>query len=162
MRDDKILFSCHHMAEIYLRADFETKFGQTTGPNVPFFKKFQDSWSTIDRTNFQSGVADRLVVKALRGEVDELLFFARGKLNDQHCREDYREFLELVVIFLGEVPPRGVSFRVPGAMHQARWMAKSLHSLKIFLFRNVYPLSSSDLKSCREICIFLVKFDIKI
>ena len=60
------------------------------------------------------------------------------------------------------VPPRGVSFRVPGAMHQARWMAKALYILKIFFFRNVYPLSSSDLKSCREICIFLVKFYIKI
>ena len=137
------------MATIYLRAAFETKFGQTTDPNVRFFKKFQDTWSTIDHKKFQSEVADRLVVEALRGEVDELLF-ARGKLNDKHCRENYREFLELVLIFLGEIPPRGVSFRVPGAMHQARWLAKALYILKIFLFRNMYPLSRSHLKSCRE------------
>ena len=78
MEDDKILFSCrHHMAEINLRAAFEKKLEQTTGPNVPFFMKIQDSWSTINHMKFQSGMADRLVVKVLRGQLDELLF-ARG------------------------------------------------------------------------------------
>ena len=57
--------------------------------------------------------------KALRGEVDGLLHFATGKLNNQHCRDDYREFLELVVISLREASSQGVSFRVPGVMHQA-------------------------------------------
>jgi len=34
-------------------------------------------------------------------------------LKEHHQREDYRELLELTVIFLGGIPPRGIFFRVP-------------------------------------------------
>ena len=34
----------------------------------------------------------------------------------KQLREDYREFLERVIIFLGGTPPRGISFRGPGAL----------------------------------------------
>ena len=58
-------------------------------------------------------------------------------------REDYRELLELVVIFLGGVAKRvrsndvadvDISIRKPGAIHRARFMASCLYLLKICLY----------------------------
>ena len=39
-------------------------------------------------------------------------------------RGEYKEFLELVIIFLGDVPARAVRFMKPGAIHHARWMSE--------------------------------------
>ncbi|KYM96054.1 hypothetical protein ALC62_13305 [Cyphomyrmex costatus] len=89
----------------------------------------------------------------------KILFY----LNFQLCqpRDDYKEFLEFVVIFLGEIPTRGIVFRIPGPIHHARWMAKALYSLKIFLFRSQFHLSARELSGLREICIFIIKLYVK-
>ena len=59
------------------------------------------------------------------------------------CREDYRELLELVVLFLGGAVKRVRNEQVvvvedvvrkPGACHRARFMASCLYLLKIVLF----------------------------
>src|SRR6218665_1000466 len=48
--------------------------------------------------------------------------FAFRQFEMTHQREDYRELLELTLMFLRRVPPRGISFRKPGAIHRARFM----------------------------------------
>lgn len=75
-------------------------------------------------------------------------------------REDYREFLELVIIFLNGTVPK-FSFRAPGAFHHARWMAKAIYSLKIFLFRDQFTLTTDEKNGIRQICIFLSKLYLK-
>ena len=77
-------------------------------------------------------------------------------------REDYRQFLDLVIIFLGGTPPRGISFRGPGAFHHARWMAKAICSLKIDLFRDMFTLTNEEKIGIRDICIFLAKLYLKV
>lgn len=39
-------------------------------------------------------------------------------------RGDYRECAEVAIVLLGETPPQGFHWRRPGAVHNARWMAK--------------------------------------
>ena len=51
-------------------------------------------------------------------------------------REDYRELLELTVIFLGGYVPRGFSMRKTGACHHTRFMAYAIYILKIQLLSN--------------------------
>ena len=46
--------------------------------------------------------------------------FLKGALNVTQPRDDYRELLELAVIFLGDEPSRGVRFSAPGTMHNSR------------------------------------------
>lgn len=65
-------------------------------------------------------------------------------------------------IFLGHIPPRGISFKVPGAMHHARFMAKAIYSLKMFLFRDQLLLTTKELTALRQTCIFIIKFYIKV
>jgi len=46
-------------------------------------------------------------------------------------RDDYKEFLELCIVFLGG--KSDIRFGRPGALHKARWMAKILYAIKICL-----------------------------
>ncbi len=52
----------------------------------------------------------------------------------KQLRDDYRELLELTMIFLGGIPKNGISFHIPGAVSHARWMSKAIYAFKIFLF----------------------------
>src|SRR5678816_1566154 len=65
------------------------------------------------------------------------------------------------MIFLGGVPPRGIRFIAPGAMHHARWMSKVLYSLKIWMFRSQFH-RPKEAKGLRDICIFAVRLYLKI
>ncbi|KAL4142842.1 hypothetical protein QTP88_005236 [Uroleucon formosanum] len=69
----------------------------------------------------------------------------------------YKEFLELVLIFLGGSPPRGIKFRQPGAYHLVRWMAKATYCIKILLFSDQFKITTREQNSLDEVCCFLVK-----
>ena len=63
-------------------------------------------------------------------------FIARAKETVEFVREDYHQFIQLALVYLGfdEGDDREViSFPRPGALHKARWMAKLIYSLKIVL-----------------------------
>ncbi|KAG0711831.1 hypothetical protein GWK47_019771 [Chionoecetes opilio] len=62
-----------------------------------------------------------------------------------HPMEDYEELLWLSYLFLGEDLRKDYRFRAPGAFHQARWMAKGIYALKIFLFRGQVKLTAHEL-----------------
>jgi len=49
-------------------------------------------------------------------------------------RDDYRELLELILILYGSCPPRGIPFMRPGALHRARWMARVIYAIVMYLF----------------------------
>lgn len=71
-------------------------------------------------------------------------------------RDDYNELLLLCLIFIDNVPRQQVKFYKSGAFSRARWMAKAIYCLKIFLFHEVFRLTPSEHKSLAEICIFIV------
>ena len=59
-------------------------------------------------------------------------------------REDYRELLELVFLYLGVVkrvhkgeivPVNPVTIGKPGTVNRARFMASSLHHINIYMYR---------------------------
>ena len=49
-----------------------------------------------------------------------LEFLENNFSTKKHPRDDYRELLELTMIFLGGIPKKGISFRIPGAVSHAR------------------------------------------
>nr|XP_012144553.1 PREDICTED: LOW QUALITY PROTEIN: uncharacterized protein LOC105662954 [Megachile rotundata] len=63
-------------------------------------------------------------------DVKEKINFCLYHLRQKQPRDDYKEFLELIIIFLGGSLPRGNTFHVPGAFHHARWMAKLTYTFK--------------------------------
>ncbi|CAH1731952.1 unnamed protein product [Aphis gossypii] len=116
--------------------------GKSTGKDVLIFKRFQLSWNNLNKQN--SGIAEKYVKKIIKPERKRLLEFLKNNLNNAQPRNDYKELLELALIFLGEKPKTLTFFHVPGAIHRARWMAKAIYCIKIYLFRNEFKLSAKE------------------
>ncbi|KAG0695971.1 hypothetical protein GWK47_026707 [Chionoecetes opilio] len=85
--------------------------------SVPPFSKAMEPSSTR-RSSEQDGTRTRFA-PFIEEEMKALLDFACSKLSTKSFKDDYREFLELGIIYLGGSVP-GFSFKHPGAMHQAR------------------------------------------
>lgn len=151
----------HHIYEIILRSVFDLKLGATSAPEVPIFQRFRKDWAKIDQTKFQTGINDAKVKEIVDVVKVDVVNFCENELKKGTFRDDYKELLELTLIFLGQ--KEGViKFRPPGAIHHARWMAKAIYSLKIFMFSSQFHLTTKELNALRDICLFIVKFYVKI
>ena len=156
-KDLPFLACHHHIMELVVGAAFEkTSIGVSTGPEILLFKRFREKWRLIDRNNFKPASTDPLVEAFVTSARASILEFAQAQLEIQQPRDDYREFLELSVIFLGGAPTRGVRFQIPGAMHRARWMAKVIYAIKVWLFRSQFKMTASEEKGIRDMAIFSV------
>lgn len=151
----------HHVHEIMLEEVFLVTMGPSTGPDIGIFKRFKSHWSKMALVDYKTGLCDSDVASALQNVADEIIHFCIQQLEVVQPRDDYRELLELTIIFLGGVPPRGVRFAKPGAMHRARFMARLIYGLKIFAFREVFKLTPRELRGIKELCIFGVKHYVK-
>lgn len=183
MLGQKLLyFPCrHHIFELILSAVFARGEGFTTSPDIPVFKRFQREWKNIDTNIFETGIEDQLILNAVHGSMQDILDFIKNQLSasqakyiffffilyilyshlifsfqKSHARKDYKEFLELVSIFLGGYKNKEIKFKQPGAMHRARWMSKAIYCLKIWMFRKQFCLTPQEEKLVREICLFVV------
>jgi len=86
---------------------------------------------------------------------DELLVYYDDATKSQQPRGDYLELLHLSWTFLGGVPGSCVKFRAPGAMHHARWMAKAIYSLKVYMFQDQFVLTAAEKKGVTDISLFV-------
>lgn len=64
------------------------------------------------------------------------------------------------MLFLGD-DDTVIKFHAPGPTSHARFMAKAIYVLKIFIFRDQFPLSKQQLCGLGGICVFLIKIYIK-
>lgn len=151
----------HHIFELVIGAVFTSCMGSSFAPEVSLFKRFQTYWEFLDLENFEDASTDEHVTEALTDVKDDIIAFIVTQLSEVQPRGDYREFLELSMIFLGEVPARGSRFMAPGPMHHARWMSKVIYSLKVWLFRSQFKLTARETKGLREVAIFSVRVYIK-
>ena len=165
----KLWLACRrHASERHVVHANEAVVGSTKSPEEKLFKLFKENFHKIDPT----------VVQVYRWEGDEVsptgpykFTTERAKdvkewaeqccLNGSFPREDYRELLELLCHVLGgtirrrstvkkDEPPRIVSFHMeqPGAFHHARFMAKAIYYIKMFM---VLPqLTEKDLVTLQQ------------
>lgn len=132
----------HHIHELVLKRIFNiTMEKSTTAPTVPLFDRFKSSWLNVNKTIFEPGVNDDFVDSSFEtAEKHQLIDFCRRQLEIQHAREDHRELLQLALMWLGANDRFTV--RKPGATIRARFMSHAIYSIKIFLFRAQFALSS--------------------
>ena len=128
----------HHVLELILGKAFSELFGESSGPEIPLFKKLQDVWYDLDLTDLI--LPD--IPPYLQNQSAEILTFVEERLKDPNStpRDDYKELLELAKIFLGGSVSRKrgyvYQFQTPGALHHARWMAKAIYILKMSLLQH--------------------------
>lgn len=146
----------HHVYEIFLRSAYEAYFPGTKAPTVAIFRAFKSQWNELDKTKFEPGIRDKKIKSILTDEVrQELVDFCKKELKKKIFRDDYKELLQLVLIFLGE-DTGIIRFRAPGPDHHARWMSKAIYSLKIFLFSSQLELSKIEKEGFRNFSLFVV------
>jgi len=109
----------HHVAEIMLENVFSLH-DVSKSPNIEIFGHFKEYWPSIDQVRFSTAMDDETIAALVTPWKDTVISFALTQLSEFQPREDYRELLELTIIFLGASPPRGIKFRYPGAIHRAR------------------------------------------
>lgn len=139
-----MFFACrHHIAELLLGKAFEKTIEPSTrGPVITIFDRFQKQWNNIDKSSYLSGMQDPYVKEYFPDIINtEMVAFLKQQLEIHQARGDYIDFLEQGLLFFGESISRQV--KKPGATSRARWMAKATYSLKIYLFRNQFTLTSN-------------------
>lgn len=153
----------HHIHEIALKNVYEKKFGKTSAPETLLFNRFANEWEKIKHKQFTSGLDDPIVRSSISNdECEQIKHYCIEKLKHKQIRADYKEFLELTVLFLGgDESLNQISFQTCGATSHARFMSKCIYGLKMFLFRSHFTLTSRELKSMREFLIFVVKIYLK-
>ena len=159
-KDLLYLASWHHIFELLAQTAFSTTMGSTAAPEVLLFKRFQAQWKFIDKTLFATTVTNKDFADIVIEE--NLIAWVENSLKERNnLRGDYREFIELSLIFMGATPPREIHFLAPGAMHQARSMSKLIYSLKIWIFHEQVKLTDREKNELLQICIFAVKIYLK-
>ena len=105
---------------LLIGAMFKVCMGATSSPEVQLFKRFQEYWGFIDTAKFEPGIADDHVAGLVEDVRESTIEFANKHLKQRLPRDDNKEFLELVIVFVGAAPTRGVRFMSPGAMQHSR------------------------------------------
>lgn len=65
--------------------------------------------------------------------------------------------MKLKLHFLGETSPHRVTSRKTGEIRHARYMYKTICSMKIFIIGDEFLLSDIDRTSLKKMCIFLIR-----
>ncbi|ESO02818.1 hypothetical protein HELRODRAFT_174241 [Helobdella robusta] len=104
-------FACrHHVHELIIGEVFTVLFGPSRGPNI--------------------GMMNHSLLQMMRSDIVPSLTCFLSADSSYIPREDYKELVELCLLVLGyPMQTDGkYHFRVPGAYHMARWMAKNVAS----------------------------------
>lgn len=142
------------MFELIAKAAYTEAMGASSAPEVLLFKRFKSQWHTIAQDRFEDCSTDPLVNSVTFSVKAPIVQFLQESLLKNHPRDDYRELIEITLIFLGHAPTRGIKFAKPGAMHQARWMSKIIYTFKTWMFRNQFRLTAREKNGLRDLCIF--------
>jgi hypothetical protein len=128
----------HHIFELVVSKVFVSLFGPTTAPEIIMFQRFKKVWYAIDHRNFAAVIDERLLESVTKSLRDQAVEFYKHVLENTSVfclRGDYKELVELCLIFLGESPTSKMyHFKCPGALHNARYMFIRLVLIKMFSF----------------------------
>ena len=126
----------HHVGEVILTHVFsDLRIEVLRSPDISLFSRFSDNYGSLPHqplTQIDISQFSEMTQTLLRDWITETLHTLRSKVD--LARDDYREFVELCIVFLGGT--QSIAFKRPGAIHKARWMAKLLYAIKIILLQD--------------------------
>ncbi|KAK3925600.1 Serine protease inhibitor Kazal-type 5, partial [Frankliniella fusca] len=152
----------HHILELVLAAVFDKLAGDSKSRDIMYGDVLKSQWKTLVTGNYRTTASMRGVQKFLYN-ADEAIKFCSDQLQTFQPRDDYKELLELTIIFLGgSVPGKPVyTFRKPGATNKTRWMAKCLYSFKIWMLGKQLKLSAAETNAFFRVCAFIATVYVK-
>ena len=151
----------HHIHNLRVAQEFRVLLKPATaGSKIKLFERFAGNWCRIDREAYESGIIEEFVSICLQPVRDNLVSFLNCQLLEHQPRDDYKELLNLALVFLG-APPKGIRIIALSAMHRARWMAKLIYCLKIYLFRSQFILTGREFSGLMEFIVFVIQIYLK-
>lgn len=153
LEKELLLFACrHHIMELMLKEAFTFTIEKgilSKSPYVQIFRDFRQTWldGEIDINNFHSCMRDRFFIKMLGAQtISDIKQFCTIQLRSNQNRDDYKELLLLTKALLS-TNEENVNFNIqtPGACSRARFMAKVIYSIKLYMFRKQILLSRDEL-----------------
>lgn len=113
---------------------------------------------SIDKEKYESALKDDKISKIFSTFRNQMILFINDQLAKLQTREDYKELLTSALKFLcAEDEKKTFSVRCPGACNRARWMAKIIYCLKIYIFRKQFKLTAHDLAAIHDFNVFIVE-----
>lgn len=143
-------FACrHHVLELLISNAYTVLVEKTSAaPEILLFKRFAKYWNNIDSSRFSAETEDKLSKFISPNTKHDLIKFINEEIIVGQKRADYLEFLELSLLFLNERETstgKKILIRKPGAISRARFMAKLIYGIKIYLFRGQFHLTGNIL-----------------
>ena len=131
-----------HVGEIILTKVWDSlNIVVSRSKDITLFVRFRENFSKLpfsDPDKFSKADSDlEPFLYEQREIVVDLLQSLRSSpnSNDILIRSDYRELLDLVLLYLDCSIDNGNSLHKPGATHKARWMGKLLYTLKLVILK---------------------------
>src|SRR6218665_1291600 len=97
--------------ELPLPAVFSSLFGSTGGPYFAMFRRFQQTGQVRTIQHMKCLLMTCLTVT----HREQMVQFCKTASEGLHQRDDYKELLQMSLIFFGSEKEARVSFRPPGA-----------------------------------------------
>lgn len=152
----------HHTSELVLKHAFELESKASKSDQVDEFKKFKIAYNSdnfyLNPPSFRTildSESNRMIANPWRSSIVD---FCTSQLSSKHIRCDYVELLELSIIFLGEIPPKGLKFRRAGSLSRARWMGRAIYTLKAWMFQDSIKVFNPDMiRHLETMCFFITQ-----
>lgn len=143
------LACCHHHCELHIKHAFTALRGERDRPDEPIFKRFQSDYSSfdIDYSNLTlfEWPADQLSRVWIQAK--SVLTWAEQCLKENTFpREDYRELVQLTVVYLG------------GKVTSFRFMSQSIYLLKIELLSHLFHMLPEERRIVHRMADFIALF----
>jgi len=111
--------------------------------------RFKEYWPQIYQAGYCTALEDESLEAVIAPWKDSVIAFVVSQLKEFQSIDDYQELLKLTIKFLGGIPPRGIHFQYPSAVHHARWVARAIYSLKMVPFWRQYNFQKQQQVSQR-------------
>lgn len=155
LKTDLLHLLCrHHIFEVILKDVYTHLIEESSAARMTTFDVLIDNWDAIKNTGFASAPFEfRFDYPLLRRLTKKAIATIKNHDRSENIRDDYAELNDLVLKFLGV--HTGRPFKVPGATNNARWMARAIYALKMYLFRHHLDLDENTTMALELFCIFV-------
>ena len=133
----------HHIGEIVVSHVFnDLKIEASKSPDTMLFVRLRKNWDKLQTSEIAEINLKPLDLAGFSQDNQTLILACRDEVTQNASsqlsfkRDDYKEFIELCLLFLQGNAEMSSKLRTPGALHKARWLAKNIYLIKIILMED--------------------------
>ena len=113
----------------------DLKIEVSKSPDIQIFVRFKDCFESLAPVSAED-LELPIIPESLSVKKQNIITICKEAQAGSFARGDYKELVDLMLLYLGEGQESFDGFIRPGALHKARWMAKLLYAMKIVLLRS--------------------------